>query len=582
MVIKRKPSSLKVSLLILVALCWIIPVIMLGGYCYFYYVRSVNDKILNSVSNEINFAVSMAAENIDSVIKVCRGVTYDGMVGECYQRYLKDNNIAALNQSVNRYLYMRSSNDPLVNFSALYFLDDPDLLFYYSKGGTADANDFRENARQKIDQFVESLDTRIGFLVNNKRVYIVRNLMGEFPGKAYGRYGVVIFELQTKEAFRNLESSDLWSRNMNFSINDCIGTIDSNAELKLNLESLVQEGNRYVKDGNFYVFSGSVKKDDFTFGYRTEVPVGFLNEEIESYIWLMILLTTVILPVLLITLAFFYKNFTRPLQSLVEAGQHLESQNFGYQIEMKEVNSEFSYLVKTFNGMSEQLKNLFDKVFKEEIAVRDARIMALQSQINPHFLNNTLELMNWQARFAGDTAVSKMIESLSILMDAALDRSGRRVTSLSEELMCADAYMYIINQRFGKRLTIDKEVDSSLLTIKVPPLIIQPLLENAVEHGIEPVTKGHIDIHVYKKDDMLNIDIINDGAKLTPEDLRRIHALLHSPEEVNPKSSVSLGIRNVNDRLKLIYGENSGLTIFPDEMGNTLSKVVIPINETEQ
>ncbi len=580
--IKKKPSSLKVRLLILVALCWIIPVVVLGGYCYFYYVQSVNDKILNSMSNEIRFAASMAAENIDSVIKVSREVTYDGMVDRYYKRYLKDDDIALLNQSINKYLHICSSSDPLINFCALYLLDEPDLLFYYSKYGGDAVNDFKENAKMKVDQFVTDLDSRIGFLVSNDRVYIVRNLTGYIYGKGYGTYGIIVFELNTQEAFQNLQNNDLWSGSMNYSINDCIGKIDSKAEIKLNLADLAQKGSQIVKENGVYVFSGSIGKDDFTFGYRTEISVGFLNEEIESYIWLMILLTIVILPVLLTTLAFFYKNFTNPLQSLVEAGQHLENQNFGYQIEIKEVNSEFAYLIKTFNEMSEQLKNLFQKVYKEEIAVRDSRIMALQAQINPHFLNNTLELMNWQARFSGDIVVSKMIESLSILMDAALDRSGRRVTPLSEELKCADAYLYIINQRFGERLTVDKEIDADLLDFKVPPLIIQPLLENAVEHGIESVTKGHIDIHVYKKGDQMNIDIINDGARLKPEDLRRIDILLNSPDGANTKSSTSLGIRNVNDRLKLIYGENSGLHIFPNKTGDTLSKVVIPITETEQ
>lgn len=580
--IKKKPSSLKANLLLLVALCWIVPVIVLGGYCYFYYVKSANNKILHSMSNEINFAASMAAENLDSVIKVSKGVTYDGVVKGAYEQYLKDGDIVSLNQTMTKYLFMRNNGAPLINFSAVYFFEDVDVLFYNSRENKSEHIEFKADIKPQIDEFVKELDSNIGFMMHDKRFFVIRKLIDGINGKGYAPYGVVVFEIDTQETFRNLQHNSIWSQNMKCCINDCAGKIIDGAEAELSLAELPSSGSSFAKENGVYVFRGSVKMDDFTFGYQTEVSAGILNGELEGYIWLMVLLTAVILPIMLATLAFFTRNVTNPLESLVESGRHLENQDFGYQIEIKQVNSEFAYLIKTFNSMSEQLKNLFDKVYKEEIAVRDSKIMALQSQINPHFLNNTLELMNWQARFAGDTAVSKMIESLSTLMDAALDRSGRRLTTLAEELRCADAYLYIINQRFGKRLTVSKQIDESLLEIHVPPLIIQPLLENAVEHGIEPVTKGHIDIHVYKKDGKLNIDITNDGARLTPEDLRRIDALINSPDEAPSKYSESLGIRNVNDRLKLIYGKNSSLHILPDEFSNTLGKVVIPIIETEQ
>ena len=113
--------------------------------------------------------------------------------------------------------------------------------------------------------------------------------------------------------------------------------------------------------------------------------------------------------------------------------------------------------------MSERLKYQFDHIYEEEIALRDARIMALQSHINPHFMNNTLEIINWEARLGGNEKVSRMIEALATLMDAAMDRKKRTLVPLSEEMIYVNAYLYINSARFGKRLTVVKELDESIM-----------------------------------------------------------------------------------------------------------------------
>lgn len=577
---RKKPYSLKWKLLTLVIMCWLIPVVALGGYCYFYYVKSVNEKNLDLLSNEIYYSACVAAGNMDSVIKTSRSITYDSVVADAYKDYLRGTWQAReiLRQHINRYLFSRVGRNSLISFSSIYFTGESEQIYCHTGKTPEYAEAFSEDTLPDILRFAEGLQSDVGLAIKNDNVYIVKNLVALIPERGYINYATLLFELNNNEVFRELRDSEVWSSNKAYTINGCSGSTDGTMIcLTLNGDEQLNAAKKVKRLGDSFTFTGSVEKQDFTFGYTSEVPVTMLNGQIQSYIWLMLVLSAVVLPILLLTLAFFYKNFTHPLNGLVEAGKRLENGEFGYQVSQKHINSEFSYLVQTFNRMSTQLKKLFDKVDKVELARHDARILALQSQINPHFLNNTLELMNWQARFAGDTAVSKMIESLSTLMDAALDRSGRRVIPLSEELMCADAYLYIINQRFGKRLTVHKEVDQSLLSEEVPPLIIQPLLENAVEHGIEPVTKGNIYIKIYRRFDSLNIEIINDGERLSAEDVYAINCLLNGENSEKHMSSTSLGIRNVNDRLKLIYGECSGLSIFSDESGNTLSKVVIPI-----
>ena len=138
------------------------------------------------------------------------------------------------------------------------------------------------------------------------------------------------------------------------------------------------------------------------------------------------------------------------------------------------------------------MEEMLDRNNMVAIAQKESEYLALQNQINPHFLNNTLEIINWEARLADDVKVCQMLEALSTMLSAAMDRKHRPLIHLSEEMMYVDAYLFIIRERLGKRLTVEKEISPETLDCYVPRLVLQPLLENAVEHGINPVQKGTI------------------------------------------------------------------------------------------
>ena len=207
--------------------------------------------------------------------------------------------------------------------------------------------------------------------------------------------------------------------------------------------------------------------------------------------------------------------------------------------------------------------------------MRDAKIMALQSQINPHFLNNTLEIINWEARLNGNYKVSGMIEALSTMLGATMNRKEAQFHSIAEEMAYADAYLYIIAQRFGTKFQCTKHIDESLMTIQVPRLIIQPIVENAVEHGMNISTKGCLEIRLYKREDGYLCIEIEDNGHLTKEDKNKIDRLLSKDIIPSGEKRVSLGIRNVDQRLKMIYGDDCGLFIIGNEQENTISTILL-------
>lgn len=224
--------------------------------------------------------------------------------------------------------------------------------------------------------------------------------------------------------------------------------------------------------------------------------------------------------------------------------------------------------------MSTELKNQFDRLFYEQQALQQAKIKALQSQINPHFLNNTLEIINWEARLADDERVCSMIEALSTMLDAAIGRDGRSEIALREELEYVDAYLYITRERLGDKLTVERRVDPAMLECSIPRLMLQPIIENAVEHDLSK-NGGLLSLRTYIKEEKLYFEVEHDGA-ISSEGWESIKASLAAPNVAEiPPMRGSVGLRNVNQRLKLMYGEDYTFTITQPKDERILAQIVL-------
>ena len=153
-----------------------------------------------------------------------------------------------------------------------------------------------------------------------------------------------------------------------------------------------------------------------------------------------------------------------------------------------------------------------------------------------------------------------MIEALSTVLDAALDRKGSPQVRLAEEMTYVNAYLYIVTQRFGKRLTVETDLPEELMDCLVPRLILQPVIENAVEHGVGPKGRGRVALRGFRREGFLVLEIENDGG-LRPEDEAHIARLLSPDYDMQNEPAGNIGIANVNQRLRILYGPDCGLTI---------------------
>lgn len=582
---KRKKGtgkfSLKWGLVILIVVCWILPIVLITSMTSYYIANNINSQITNTITASANNAVENAVNQIDSAISASRYVSYNQTVRNAYLAYRQTGDKVALYSDMTDFLNKQYKYDDKFLVAALYFCDDPDNIYYtYNEAYNATyfgVREYRDNVHSHVKRMSAALGTDIGFLNVQGRVYMVRNILGS----DYKPYAVLTMQLNTGTMFSAIKNV-VWETDTTILLNDTPVVLNGSRLSPQQLDiSLSQKGLTYQNiRGRSYIY-GTSQAQACRFSYLVQVDSAPLVKELSGFKTILFGMTVMIVPLLVLVVWFFTRNVSRPIGRLIAQANSIENGNFGVQIGEHFNSSEFQYLTDAFNSMSARLQYQFDRIYREELALRDARIMALQSQINPHFLNNTLEIINWEARLVDDVKVSRMIEALSTMLDAAMDRKGRPMIHLSEEMMYVDAYLYIISERLGKRLTVAKEIDSSLLDLYVPRLVMQPIIENAVEHGIQPQQKGEIQIRIFRAEENLILEVENDGV-MTEADEARIAKLLSDDYDVSGESSGNLGIRNVDQRLKIIYGQNSGLSIKMNSKDHSVARIVIAIEQSKQ
>ncbi len=267
-----------------------------------------------------------------------------------------------------------------------------------------------------------------------------------------------------------------------------------------------------------------------------------------------------------LVIAFVAYAITRPINRLTAAMRSVEEQNFDIRLPNRR-KDEFGRLTDSFNSMICRINTLVNEVYQEKLALNSAEIKALQAQINPHFLYNTLDSINWMLIDRGQMDISSIIVSLGNLMRYCIDTKDPFVT-LAEEFEYVSAYLRIQKNRLEERLCYELELPESVCTVCVPKFILQPLVENAIQHGIERCKEpGLIRITAVDGDEDVRITVQDNGPGIPISVIAALEG--QTDEEQQP----GIGLYNVDKRLRLYYGEKHRLTI-----GNTSSGVSIVLS----
>lgn len=594
---------LKNMLVAFVVLCWVVPVLTIFIGFFNLYQHNIMIKSQNLMETEVRNLSSQIAGNINVYIRESKEISYQESLSDPYVQYKRGNILETeMYRRASVAVESKYGRDARYDLALMYFADAPEHLCPNTMPGRTA---FHEDVRAEAEKIARSGSYGAEVIIRNGNLYIIRNLY-TVKGKIEN-FGTLILGIDMTRFVDDINRRYIPNYypiglDMKNAISRVIFYVDNGENVvstdigepddeqsRLLQGFLSQDTHKdynevkVLKDRNQKYEGYLFHKEEKEYTLHTIMAVN--SEEVYSDLDLLngivLVMLLVLIPLLMFTFYFISRHITRPINILVEYSKKVRAGDIGVQIAADRTsmpNKEFAYLITSFNKMSSKIKNLFDYAYNEQLARKDAKIMALQSQINPHFLNNTLEMMNWQARMAGDVRVSKMIEALSTLLSHSMDRSNRREISLSEEVRCADAYFYIISMRFGQRLVVEKDIDEELLQVQVPQLILQPLLENAVVHGVEKKKRGTIWLKIFHNDSEIILRIVNTGNRLVKEDEDRLERLLDGKMNIENEEGkhISLGIRNVNERIRLIYGERYGLSIKAGEGEVTEATIKIP------
>jgi len=568
----RKGLSLKRGLMAIIALCWILPIAGIVIYSGYTVSHNVQGRIEDTITASVDTAFMQTVDTLRGAMDASRGLSYDETIEKAYEDYEQSEDQILLYDTVSKYLLQKYGYDERFNATFLFFTSSPKKLYYTTKRTNTKEyyglSNYQTSVHSKILETYESLGTRIGFIKCCGSLYMVRNIVDN----SFNPYAVVVMEYDQETMFKNLKSI-VWLKNAQIRIDDIeLGIVgDSNQEFN---ES---DGVRYDKASGFYTIQTSTTFDKYNIVINVISDSSDLINEFPDLMEALPYIIILAFLLLMFLMWAYYYYVSHPMDMLVHAAERMEGGERGYIIEQEPRSREFRYMTKRFNSMSKQLKHQFERIYQEQIELQDARVMALRSQINPHFLNNTLEGVLWAARMAKDDKVCRMIESLSIMLKAAMARGGSAAGTIEQEIIYTDAYLYITSIRLSDRLTIVREIDDNTLKALVPCLILQPIVENAIDHGIALMDKGSLTLRSYLEKDKLVLEVENDGH-LDKEARDKIKRLLCQTDNDSNKDDEyeCIGIRNVNRRLKILYGEEGGLTITEPVDGRVLSKIVIP------
>nr|WP_273545594.1 sensor histidine kinase [Paenibacillus caui] len=286
-------------------------------------------------------------------------------------------------------------------------------------------------------------------------------------------------------------------------------------------------------------------------------PVRELSGELQSFQRVMYIAIGLCMLLSFMMALLLSENISAPIRKFIRSMSHLESGNFSIKILYKR-KDEFSILFNRYNYMLQQVKELIDKLYVTELRKKEAELKSLQAQINPHFLYNTLDSINWIAISHNIPEISSMVTSLSDFFRYSLSK-GKNIIPLRDELRQVESYLEIQRFRFHDKLEYElEEVDPELLeSCLIVKLSLQPLVENAIIHGIQKRRgKGRIRIRAEKKHEILSISVFDDGAGDDPE---RLNELLRMKPE---QESKAYGIRNVHMRIQQFFGEEFGIRYY--------------------
>lgn len=487
--------------------------------------------------------------------------------------------VQTLQEIANNSVKNISSIDLFLNNNGKFYTTDygafsgiePDIVEYFKALETFQTQD--------VFSLSEEYRKKLTFIVNRnyEQITFVRPFYDINSGMKEGLIAVNI----DKYILKNIIKRDAESSSFIVDKSDNL-IISSEDRLQKGLAQQVEEYKRLMsQDSGEMFFDLDGKKQILIYGtskytgwkFVTVVPASASMQQMtqlrDSILILFLLMNILSAGILALLLS---EQIYRKVNKLIRSMKEVEKGNFDITIEHGD-RDEFGFMYTSFNNMTGKIKSLFGELYQQKLLQKDAELKLLQSKINPHFIYNIFDNMNWLIQLERYEELESLVDAVSNYYKKSLN-VGRDFISIADTIDQLKSYVEIQKIRFRDRFTCSFEFEEELLDMQILNFMLQPLVENAICHGIEPkAEKCHISVKGYRAGDRILLCVEDDGMGITAEKLDEINYYF---ENEQAKSDDYFAITNINMRIKLFYGREYGLKISSTHSEGTLVTVTIP------
>ncbi|UOQ85263.1 cache domain-containing sensor histidine kinase [Gracilibacillus salinarum] len=397
---------------------------------------------------------------------------------------------------------------------------------------------------------------------------------------SFERMGTVGIRVDIQEIVQNL-TQNLEEENTNFLIFDKNEEMifSNNADVENIMPSryqLNQDGYKIVKYKNERYFLTYSDANYLGWKYMILIPYNNLFTAISNAKTAVFITYLCLFIIVLILGLKFTGTITNPIESLNKKMKIVQTgniENYDFDSSTMHLKDEAGEMHQNFEEMMKRINHLIAENYKKQLLIQEAEFQTLQAQVNPHFLYNTLESINWTAKIKGETKISQMAEALAFILRASINNADKFIP-LKEELEIVDNLITIQSYRFEERLHFEKNIPAHYLQLLIPKSIIQPLVENSIRYGLEEIMGVcKIKITVTEKDNDLYISVEDNGAGMDPDYLMKVKQGVHEPK------GTGIGLNNINERVKILFGDEYGIKIESEKEKGTIVTVKVPCGE---
>ena len=335
------------------------------------------------------------------------------------------------------------------------------------------------------------------------------------------------------------------------------------------IPKMKEKSGTFSMGGRLYIYQ---KVSDWRFYVVSSVPMMELYKSSIRTIFLMAFILLFLLTISLLVVKRIISKVYRPLDKVVRKMDDVASGSLKTRINVEHMGEDFTKLAVGFNSMMEEILVLMEQVKMEQHQIEQIRFNALQSQIQPHFLSNTLECIHWQAMVDGNGEISTLVKALAKYYRICLS-GGHDVIPLKMELEHVRNYLIIQNMRYDDIIGSEFDVEEAASDVMIPKLTLQPLVENSIYHGIKVKEgkTGSLFLKVRKRSSDVLITLADTGTGMSQQQIDEMNQHLSEYDD-----SFGYGVRNVNKRIELLYGEEFGLYYLRNESGGVTVEIRLP------